>query len=163
MVHLCNIHQDNVKAHHCDDARCLFYMHFPGSFNDLFISGAPHVFDAILDHLDHEGRVKARQVCKQWREIIDKTHRLWKTSGTPLHACAGLNLNLYAQHLLANGAELEATMPRLEEDDVMESATPLLVAAYYGNVEMLRTLIQAGGDVNASLPWYPVTVQSVLI
>ena len=157
-MYLCSVHQQDVKAHTCHDAHCLFYMHFPGSFNDLFINGAPHIFDAVVKYLDHNNLVKARQVCLRWREVIDKTHALWQNAPWhPLHMAAALGRNSYLKELIAHGADIEVRGQYIDEEGFevpTESATPLLLAAHCGHNNVLHTLIQAGADVNASSPWY---------
>lgn len=82
--------------------------------------------------------VKVKELVSQEPQLIPARD---KFGGTPLHVAAAFGHKEVAEFLLANGADINATM----EFDV----TPLHLAAGYGYKDVAELLLAKGADANA--------------
>jgi len=94
----------------------------------LFFAIGQKALDVVRLLKEHGADVNAR----------DKTH--W----TPLFAAIEKNDPEIARYLIEQGAQVKT-------DDGGGTRSPLLAAAYYGNVEMVKLLLDAGADVSVRM------------
>ena len=113
---------------------------------------------------DFDDILKAREVCKDWKDIIDTQSSLWSSFG-------GFHTNIYLQAVEENKIGIvkkflqfgKEPNPVFTRDDLLdrpfpdieapwnpydECATPLHVAAELGRIEIFKLIIQKAEDKN---------------
>ena len=113
---------------------------------------------------DFDDILKAREVCKDWKDIIDTQSSLWSSFG-------GFHTNIYLQAVEENKIGIVKNFlefgkepnPVFTHDDLLdlptpdkespwnpydECATPLHVAAELGRIEIFKLIIQKAEDKN---------------
>ena len=124
-------------------------------FDRLFERSVPHIFEKIFFSLNYDSFKKCREVSKAWNEL-HYSERYRQMAGELLQdkrenerlLCHHSNMGNAREvgNLLKSGIDIECTYRDIYLGDV--GRTPLHKAAFKGNTEIVKMLLEAGANPN---------------